>query len=94
MNNTALVTIPSSDRTTRYISAWAEDTIDRLKSKKLQFVVLSKERANASVLESMIKKHNPSLLFLNGHGGPTLVCGHNDNILIEAGKTSRFLKEL
>jgi len=40
----------------------------------------------------MLKKHNPSLLFLNGHGGPDLVCGHNDEILIKAGKNEIALK--
>jgi len=86
MSNTALATAPKSDSTTRYISAWAEKTIEELKSKNLQFVVLAKERANVSILESMFKKHKPSLLFLNGHGGPGLVTGHDNEILIEAGK--------
>lgn len=92
MSNTALVTTPKSDSTTRYISAWAEKTIEDLKSKNLQFIVLSKERATASVLDSMLKKHNPSLLFLNGHGGPDLVMGHDTEVLVEAGKNEVALK--
>jgi hypothetical protein len=92
MSNTALVTTPSSDRTTRYISAWAEKTIEELKSKRLQFIPLIRERATASILESMLKKHSPSLLFLNGHGGPNLVCGHDDEVLIQSGKNEVALK--
>lgn len=92
MNSTALVTTPSSDRTTKYISAWAEKTIEELKSKRLQFIPLARERATASILESMLKKHGPSLLFLNGHGGPDLVCGHDDKILIQSGKNEVILK--
>ena len=92
MSNTALVTSPSSDGTTRYISAWAERTVDELKSKGLKFIVLLKDRATASVFDSMIKKHSPSLLFLNGHGGPDLVCGHNEEILLQAGKNEIALK--
>lgn len=92
MSNTALATTPKSDSTTRYISAWAEKTIDELKSKNLQFVVLAKERATSSILESMFKKLSPSLLFLNGHGGPGLVTGHDNEILIEAGKNEVALK--
>ena len=94
MSNTALVTTPRSDPTTRYISVWAEKTIDELKSKQLQFIVLAKERATVSILESMIKKHRPSLLFLNGHGGPDLVCGHNNEILIQTGKNEIILKDM
>jgi hypothetical protein len=92
MINTALVTTPKSDSTTRYISAWAEKTIKELESKNLQFIVLAKERATSSILDSMLKKHSPSLLFLNGHGGPDWICGHNNEILIEVGKNEIALK--
>ncbi len=92
MSSTALVTAPNSDSTTRYISIWAERTIEELKSKRLQFILLLKERAVASVLESMLKKHSPSLLFVNGHGGPDVVCGHNDEVLVKAGKNELALK--
>ncbi len=93
MSSTALVTTPSSDRTTKYISAWAEKTVGELKSKRLQFIVLMKKRATASILASMLKKHSPSLLFLNGHGGPDLVCGHDDKVLIQSGKNEIILKD-
>ena len=92
MSNTALVTAPSSDPTTRYISAWALETIKGLKSKQLQFILLKKDRATASILESMLKKHNPSLLFLNGHGGPDFVCGHNEEVLVKSGKNEIILE--
>jgi len=92
MSNTVLVTIPSSDPTTRYISAWAQRTVKELESKRLKFIVLLKERATASIFDSMLKKHNPSLVFLNGHGGPDLVCGHNEEILLQAGKNEMALK--
>lgn len=92
MNNIVLVTTPSFDSTTRYISTWAEETINKLKSKQLQFIFLKKNRATASILDSMIKKHNPSLLFLNGHGGPDFVCGHDNEILVQAGKNEIVLK--
>jgi len=92
MSNTALATTPISDPTTRYISAWAEKTIEELKSKQLQFIVLAKERATSLIFDSMFKKHNPSFVFLNGHGGPNLVSGHNNEILIEVGKNETILK--
>lgn len=91
MNSKVLVTTPSSDPTTRFISAWAEETIAKLKAKNLQFIALKNDRATRSVLESMLKKHNPSLVFLNGHGGPDLVCGHNDEVLLQAGQNDTAL---
>lgn len=93
MSNIALATIPSSDQTTLYISAWAENTIDQLKSKHLQFFALTKDRAILSIFESMLKKHKPSLVFINGHGGPDLVCGHKDEELIKMGRNESLLKE-
>ena len=92
MSHTALATTPNSDRTTRYISAWAEKTIKELEPNRLRFIILAKDRATVSILESMLKKHNPSLLFLNGHGGPDFVCGHNDQILIQSRKNEVALK--
>jgi hypothetical protein len=92
MSKTALATTPRSDPTTRYISAWAEKTIEDLKSKRLQFIVLAKERATASILASMLEKRRPSFVFLNGHGGPDLVCGHDDEVLIASGKNETVLK--
>ena len=93
MSNTALATTPRSDQTTRYISAWAEKTIEDLESKNLQFILLAKERATAAIFDSMLKKHDPSFVFLNGHGGPDLVSGHNNEILIEVGKNEVILKD-
>jgi len=92
MNNIALATIPSSDQTTLYISAWAEHTIEQLKLKHIQFFMLIKDRAILSVFESMMKKHSPSLVFINGHGGSDLVCGHKDEELIKVGKNESLLK--
>ena len=91
MGNTAIVTAPSSDQTTRHISAWAKKTIKELTSKRLKFILLEKERAVLSTLQSMIKKCSPSFLFLNGHGASDLVCGHDNEILIQAGKNETML---
>jgi hypothetical protein len=41
----------------------------------------------------MLKKHLPSLIFINGHGGPAMVCGQNDEILIGAGHNESVLKD-
>ena len=92
MTSTALVVTPNSDVTTRYISAWADQTVEDLKSTKLRFICIAKERAASSVFESMLKKHTPSFVFLNGHGSPDSVCGQDNEPLIEADKNERILK--
>jgi hypothetical protein len=90
--STALVSAPNSDSTTRYISAWAEETVEKLKSKSIDFIVLKDSRATRSVLESMLKKHSPDLVYLNGHGGPDVVCGQDDQVLIQAAENEGTLK--
>lgn len=92
MNSKALVTTPNSDSTTRYISVWAEETINKLKAKNLQFIALKNNKATRSVLESMVKKHSPSLVFLNGHGSPDFVCGQNNEVLLQAGQNDHLLR--
>jgi hypothetical protein len=92
MTNTALVILPNSDITTRYISAWAEQTTKDLKSKKLQFILIAKEKAAKAIFESMLKKHSPSFVFLNGHGSANSVCGQNEEPLLEVGTNEGVLK--
>src|SRR3989338_282816 len=92
MSKIILVTLPSSDRTTRYISTWAQLAIHNLKSKNFKLITLEKERAVKIVFESMVHKHAPTFIFLNGHGGSDLVCGQNNEILIQEGKNELILK--
>lgn len=91
MSNIAIVTLPNSDQTTRYISAWAELTLESLKSNKLKFIPLVKGKATQSIFQSMCEKHKPSLVFLNGHGGPDAVCGQNNEVLLKAGENDVVL---
>jgi len=66
--------------------------VDNLKSKKLQFHLIAKDRATKDVLESMIKKHEPRLVFLNGHGSANSVCGQDDETLVEGNSNEGALK--
>jgi len=92
MSNSLLATRPNFDLTTRYISAWAEEIIKIAKSKNKQVFDLSKKRANRKEFESMVRKHNPDLVFLNGHGNETQVAGQNDEILLSLKGSRSLLK--
>jgi hypothetical protein len=87
-----LVTRPSSDVTTRYISVWAEKTMTTLIAKGCKIFDLVKERANKTNFEGMIKKHSPALIFLNGHGNSDCVTGHNEEVLIKADENESILE--
>ena len=89
---TFLVTRPEYDYTTRYISTWAQKVIKHARGKGHFVLDLEGNRARKKEIESVIKKKNPSLIFLNGHGNDSIVTGQDGEILIEAGKNEAMLK--
>ena len=88
-----LVTRPNYDLTTRFISAWAESVIDFAKKQANSLFDLVGEKARRNIFESMIRKHNPDIVFLNGHGGEKLVTGQDEEIIIESGVNDNLLKD-
>lgn len=87
-----LVTRPNYDYTTRYISTWAEKVIEWAKVRGHIILDLEEDRACRKDFESMIKKHSPSLLFLNGHGDDNMVTGQNNDIVLRVGQNETVLK--
>lgn len=77
-----LVTRPNHDLTVRYLSAWGQKVITEAEKKGIKILELKNKRANKQELEKMIKKHNPALIFLNGHGDKNSVCGQDDKNLV------------
>jgi len=93
MNKAVLATRPEYEYTTRYISAWAEKVLDFARQKGFDVFDLPKQRANRKQAESMLLKHKPSLVFLNGHGNDSCVTGQDEEILVEAGVNEEILSE-
>ncbi len=92
MKHSLLVTRPNFDLTTRYISTWAKKIITLAKEKGNNVFDLDKKRANRNEFESIIRKKEPSLIFLNGHGDYNIVACQNNEELIRAGDNERILK--
>ena len=92
MNDSLLVTRPNFDLTTRYISVWAEKIVKFAKSKNKNVFDLRKDRANREEFESMIRKHSPDLVFLNGHGNENQVAGQDNEVLLSLGDNENILK--
>jgi hypothetical protein len=91
MNNKLLVTRPNHDQTVRYISFWAEKVMAVARKKNFTVLDLKNERANKKNLESMLKKQNPELIFLNGHGSKKAITGQDNEILISTGVNEDIL---
>jgi hypothetical protein len=79
---TILVTRPNHDRTTRYISAWAEEVLRVAQAKGDAIFDLCGKRANKAEVVSVAKKRKPNLVFLNGHGNADHVTGQDGELLV------------
>lgn len=92
-NNSVLITQPNFDRTTRYTSAWSEFVEEFSLKRGNKTITLKGRRANRSEFESIIKKVQPQLIMLNGHGNDDNVAGQNNEILLESNSSSEIVKD-
>lgn len=89
---TLLITRPDHDITTRYLSAWSKKIIEVAGRKNIQVLDLKRQKASLSELKSRIKKMDPSLVILNGHGSENCVTGYENKILVKAGDNEKLLE--
>lgn len=92
MARTMLVTRPYHDDTTHYLYHWSSLTFDIARKQKINIVQLEKNRAVRHLLESIIDKTDPILIFLNGHGNSNQVTGNNLEVLLNAGDNEGLLR--
>ncbi len=93
MINGILITRTSHDLPTMYLSYWCEPLIEKAKSANIRVLDLSHKKANPKDLLSYIERRKPSVIFLNGHGGPDFVCGYNDIVLVDTKNCANLLKD-
>lgn len=87
-----LLTRPEHDFATRYLSAWAGKFFEMAKSKGYSIIDLRHERANHAEFESILKKRNPRLVVVNGHGNDDKITGYDDEPLLTAKVNSSLLR--
>lgn len=92
MSSSVMVVRPEYDYPTRYISAWAEKIIKLAEEKGFRTIDLHKNRAVKKQVEGILSKKNPALVFLNGHGGPNFIVGHDEQVILEAGLNDHLLQ--
>jgi len=92
MTKKILVTRPKHDITTHYLFYWAYKVIELAKARGMSVLDLHKKRANRKEVTSMLEKQSPSLVFFNGHGDDSLIAGHDNEVLIQAGANENLLK--
>ena len=90
-NKSAVITRPNYDDTTSYLHSWASKVILASEKDNIDIVDLEGEKANRESFESVLKKKNPDLVFLNGHGSPDAVCGQDDKVVVQADLNEKIL---
>lgn len=86
-----IVTRPEHDIATKYLTCWSEAILNEASAHGVRFIDLRKKKATRKELEGRIKKLNPKLLVLHGHGNEGCVTGHDNEVLIRAGDNSDLL---
>ena len=86
-----VISRPKFDETTNYLYTWASKIITSLKRSNFGVIDLKDKKANKKNIENALIKKKPSLVIFNGHGSPTEICGHNNEVLINL-KNKKHLK--
>lgn len=86
-----IVTRPQYDITTKYLSVWAVEVINFAKGKRVEVIDLFKDKANKKDFIGRVKKLQPDVIFLNGHGNDDCITGHDNEKLVEAGDNHDIL---
>jgi hypothetical protein len=84
MDKKLLITRPSHEITTHYISKWSEKIIEVAKRKGMKVIDLEKEKANNQRFVGTLRKVAPGLVILNGHGSDECVTGHNNEVILNS----------
>jgi len=92
MTKRLLITRPNHDVILSYIHFWNNDVIQLAKDKGFQVKDLEGKQADKEILEEYLEKQQPVLIFLNGHGNSTTICGHDNKPLVDVEQNVKLLK--
>ena len=86
-----LITRPKGDIALKYLEVWSQKIIEVAKKKGATVLDLHGPRANRKEMEKIIRKKDPDLIIINGHGDYDLVTGQDQEILVKADDNPELL---
>ena len=92
-SNSILITRPNHDLINTYFYLWTQQVIKYADKHGIKVLDLDKDKASKQKFTSYINKHNPKVVFMNGHGNENCVAGYRDEIIIEAGRNEKLLDD-
>jgi hypothetical protein len=93
MKRGILITSPRHDLATSYLNHFSSEIVSFCKSKNINLKIIHDSKVTRENFEKSVKKLNYNFLFLNGHGGPDIITGHNNEFLIKLGENENLLKD-
>lgn len=78
-----ILTRPEHDLVTKYLSNWTPDVKESAVQRSWNVTDLDVEQVTRTNVEGRLSNNEYELIFLNGHGDPHAVRGHDDEIIIE-----------
>ncbi|MBI5880692.1 hypothetical protein HZB90_01025 [archaeon] len=84
---------PSHDDVVSYLFYYSKELVEESVSRGFTTMNKEKSDANKGVVTGVIIKSEPDFVMFNGHGNPSLICGHNDEVLIKNGVNHNLLKK-
>lgn len=81
---TILISRPRHDNATNYLYYWSRSIIETAKKRRISVIDLAGVKAVASQLKQRLKRIKVAVVFLNGHGSPSVVFGHNNEPLVDS----------
>lgn len=93
MSKVLLITRPRHDEPTNYLYHWARMVVTEAEKRNINVIDLRGEKANSKDFSGRIKKTNPDLVFMNGHGNPNTITGHDNKTLLEINNNESLMKD-
>ena len=91
--NSILITRPDHDLINTYFYAWTQEVIKYADKHKVKVLDLNKHKASKKLFTSYINKHNPKVVFMNGHGNENCIGGYRDEVIVESGVNEKLLDD-
>ncbi|MBW6461509.1 MAG: hypothetical protein K0B07_00465 [DPANN group archaeon] len=84
---------PCHDSVTSYLHYYSKQLLNESEDRGLKTINKDKEDANREVVKKVINKINPDFIMFNGYGNPTMICEHNNDVIIEKDDNHDLFKD-
>jgi len=84
-----MITLPSYDDVTAYLSQWSNEIVETAKENRFRVIELKGEDANRKNFEQRMKSNKPIFVMFNGHGNEKTIAGHDNQPLLSSEENIR-----